>query len=372
MRTFKATYQIEASTFGDAESWAHAIAREQTIECIDEGVPHAWILEEVLGKVINVSAHDDQRYLAEIAYNSDVTGDELPQMLNVVYGNTAIHVGVKLVGLELPPDSLRGFPGPRFGIEGVRRAVGAPSGPLICTVLKPMGLSPEELGELAYQCVLGGVDLMKDDHSLAMQHWAPFEKRVEAITKAVDRANRETGRSVIYCPSLLSPIDKLEERARFAKQAGAGGYLIMPGHTSWDSVRFIASSDELSLPIMCHPSGIGGMCNSPMNGLSHSVMYAAYPRLAGADVSIYPSFGGRYGFSKDLCVQVAEDCRDLCGIFKPILPSPGGGMKLELAAMLHDMYGDDAVFLFGGAAMQYRDKIADGIRVIRDALDGSA
>lgn len=365
---FKVTYRIQAASPRDADEWAKSVAREQTIECIDEGVPHQFILDEVLGKVTELTDQGDGSYLAECTYNADIVGGQLPQLLNVIYGNTSMHVGVKLADIEMPEEMQKQFPGPRFGAEGLRKAAGGNSGPLICTVLKPIGLMPEELAELAYQCVLGGVDMIKDDHSLSNQHWAPFHKRVETIAAAVAKGNAETGNSTIYAPSMLCPMDQFENHARFAKQAGAGGYLVMPGLTGFDSVRFLAASDELSMPIMMHPSGIGTFCNSTTTGLSHSMMYAAYPRLVGADVSIYPSFGGRYGFSKELCVQVANDCRDPEGLFKPIMPSPGGGMKLELAKLLYEMYGDDAVFLFGGGAMRYKDRIADGIRELKAAL----
>jgi ribulose-bisphosphate carboxylase large chain len=365
---FKVTYQIVSASPAEAESWAKSVAREQTIECIDEGVPHQFIFDEVLGKVTNLVDQADGTYLAECTYRSDVVGGQLPQLLNVIYGNTSMHVGVKLAGIEMPAEMQAQFPGPRFGIAGVRRATGRQQGPLICTVLKPMGLSPEELAELAYQCVLGGVDMIKDDHSLSNQPWARFRARVEAVAAAVAKGNRETGNSTLYAPSMLCPLDTFFEHARFAKEAGATGYLVMPGLTGFDGIRALAASEELSMPIMMHPSAIGSLANAGTNGLSPSMLYAAYPRLAGADISIYPSFGGRYGFSKELCVQVAEACRDPKGLFKPIMPSPGGGMKLSLAKTLYAMYGDDAVFLFGGEAMRYKDRIADGIRELRAAL----
>lgn len=368
MERFFVTYEIQATSQGDADDWAHAVAREQTIECIDEGVPHPWILDEVLGKVEHVSQLDEERFEARVGYNVAASGDELPQLLNIIYGNTSLHIGVRLTGLEVPQSMERFLPGPRFGIEGVRRQSGRASGPLICTVLKPMGLSPDELAEIAYQCVLGGVDMIKDDHSLAMQSWAPFRPRVEAIATAVARANAETGRSALYAPSMLCPLDQFEQRARFAVEAGAGAYLVMPGLTGWDSIRFLAASEDLSRPIMMHPSAIGTFVNAPTNGFTHQMFYATYPRLMGADISIYPSFGGRYGFSKELCIDVAQRCRDPKGLFRPIMPSPGGGMRLELAPMLHAMYGDDAVFLFGGGAMRYRDRIAEGLRELRAAL----
>lgn len=370
MADFWGTYELKAGGSTEAVDWAKSVAREQTIECIDEAVPHAFILNEILADVEEVTDQGHGIYRARIRYNSDITGGELPQMMNVLYGNSSIHVAVRLVDVEFSPDVQVMFPGPQFGAAGVREIVGG-AGPMVCAVLKPMGLTPDELAERAYECVLGGVDLIKDDHSLAMQKWAPFEARVEAISRAVAKANAETGNSTIYAPSMLCPVDKLEERARFAVQTGAGGYLLMPGITGYDSVRFLAATPELSRPIMFHPSGMGSFTNAGLNGLSHSVMYALYPRLMGADISIYPSFGGRYGFSKELCIKVAEDCRDPSLPFKPILPSPGGGMKLELAPLLREMYGPDAVFLFGGGLMRYQDKIASGIRELKAALVGT-
>jgi ribulose-bisphosphate carboxylase large chain len=368
MHGFTATYQIQASSLEDAKNWAASVAREETIECIDEGVPHAFILDEVLGKVVTVSERGPSGYNAVIFYNREITGNELPQLLNILYGNSSMHVGVKLVDISIPEDTLKAFPGPRYGAKGVREKTKRQTGPLLCTVLKPVGLTPKELAELAYQCVLGGVDIIKDDHSFGMQKWAPFEKRVETIAAAVAKGNAETGNSTLYAPSMNCSLDKFEEHARFAVQAGAGAYLVMPGLTGWDSIRFLASSKELSLPIMAHPSGMGSIPNAGTNGLSHSMLYAIYPRLVGADVSIYPSFGGRYGFSKELCVQVANDCRNPNGLFQPILPAPGGGMTIELAKLLREMYGDDAVFLFGGGAMRYKDRIASGVKELRAAL----
>jgi ribulose 1,5-bisphosphate carboxylase large subunit-like protein len=41
-----------------------------------------------------------------------------------------------------------------------------------------MGLSSPELGELAYKLALGGIDVIKDDHGLTDQCFAPFEERI--------------------------------------------------------------------------------------------------------------------------------------------------------------------------------------------------
>src|SRR2546430_10425051 len=41
--------------------------------------------------------------------------------------------------------------------------------PLLCTALKPLGRSAPELAQLTYGFARAGIDLIKDDHSLADQ-----------------------------------------------------------------------------------------------------------------------------------------------------------------------------------------------------------
>lgn len=368
MKQFFATYRLQAVSEADARAWGETVAREQTIECIDEAVPHQFILDEILARVVDLHRVSEHSYEVKIAFNEAVTGGQFQQLINVLYGNSAMHSAVKLVDVDLPDSVAAGLPGPQFGITGLRKLLNSADAPMVCAVLKPLGLTPTELAERAYRCALGGADIVKDDHGLADQRWAPFQPRVEAIAGAVARANRETGYNTLYAPSLNCPIDQFEVRARFARQAGAGAYLVMPGLTGYDSIRLLASSQELSMPILSHPSVIGSFAHGAANGLTPTVLYAVYPRLAGADISIYPGFGGRYGFSREICVDIAKACRDPDGPLQPILPSPGGGMRLELAATLSAMYGNDAIYLFGGAAMKYRDRISDGIRQLKHAL----
>ena len=104
---------------------------------------------------------------------------------------------------------LRSFRGPRFGRDGLRERLGVPTRPLLCTALKPLGLSPEGLAELAYRFALGGIDIIKDDHGLADQNFARFRDRVQRCAEAVARANRETGGRSIYVPNVTAPFDEI-------------------------------------------------------------------------------------------------------------------------------------------------------------------
>src|SRR5690606_41683670 len=108
------------------------------------------------------------------------------------------------------------------GREGLRALVGAPDRPLLGTALKPMGFPADKLAELAYQFALGGLDIVKDDHSLANQPTAPFDRRLEACAAAVRRANEETGGATLYVPNITGPADQVLKPALLAQELGAG------------------------------------------------------------------------------------------------------------------------------------------------------
>jgi ribulose-bisphosphate carboxylase large chain len=238
--------------------------------------------------------------------------------------------------------------GPRFGIEGLRRLFDAPDRPLLATALKPMGFSPERFADLAYELALGGIDMIKDDHSLANQSFADFEARVRACSDAVRRANEQTGFNAVYMPSINAPHGLLDERVRIALDAGARGLLILPGITGFDFMRDAAARDDVAVPIMGHPALLGGFVSSPTGGIAHSVLFGTLMRLAGADVSIFPNFGGRFSFSAEACSEISGACREPIDGIHPIWPAAGGGMTMDRTTEMLDFYGRDVVLLIGG------------------------
>ena len=99
------------------------------------------------------------------------------------------------------------------------------------------------------------------------------------------------------------------------------------------------------------------------------MMYGVLQRLAGSDISVFPNVGGRFGFSAEECVAIADACRDPAGIGKPIFPSPGGGMSVDRAADMAAMYGDDVVYLIGGSLLRHGDRIGEAVTAMRRAVD---
>ncbi|MEN8114851.1 MAG: ribulose 1,5-bisphosphate carboxylase large subunit, partial [Actinomycetota bacterium] len=92
----------------------------------------------------------------------------------------------------------------------------------------------------------------------------------------------------------------------------------------------------------------GGFVSSPMGGIAHDVLYGTIMRFAGADLSIFPNYGGRFSFSETECASIADACRRPIDGIRPILPAPGGGMTMDRVGEIVEFYGNDVALLIGG------------------------
>ena len=346
MNAILATYRIAAKDEAEARALAIDLCYEQTAELPPDLVSPA-ITERFVAKTLDLKASTPGTWLAQVAFNPECAGPDFPQFLNLLWGNISLKPGFRLEGLSLPQDFLKQFPGPKLGGVGWRALTGIQHRPLVCTALKPMGLSAQELADQAFAMALGGVDCIKDDHGLADQGMAPFAQRIQRVQEAIVKAGAKTGRQSIYIPNVTGTQEHLLERAHFAKQQGVKALMLLPGLQGLDSLRALAQAN-LGLPIMAHPAGLGSFVTSNGNGIAHHLIFGTLLRLAGADATVFPSFGGRFGFTEDECRGIGAACRDPLGTFPSILPAPGGGMTAERLKAMRRAYGRDAMYLVGG------------------------
>jgi ribulose-bisphosphate carboxylase large chain len=328
---------------GDPKDVADAIRVEQTIEFPFDLAPE-WIQQTVVGRIEKIRGSN-----VTISYDQGVAGGGITQLLNVLWGNVSLFPGVRITGLHLPDSYLADFHGPRFGIDGLREIVEAPTGPLICTAVKPMGTDPQGLGEMAATIARAGFHIIKDDHGLADQPWARWKERTRVIAEHVNQAREEAGTKSLYMPSLNVPADRILDAAHEAKEAGAGALLVLPGVSGFDAMRMLADDDSLALPIMAHPSFLGSNVVNPDQGIDHGILFGTLMRLAGADIAIFPNYGGRFSFSPAECAQIKDLCHAPLGNLARSWPSPGGGMTLDRLGELTEFYGEDVALLIGGA-----------------------
>lgn len=368
---FSVVYRLVGSE-ADCRARADEICVEQTIEFPLDLVGRSDIREGIVGRVEEFSPLAPDRYEAFVSYAVETVGHELSQLLNVAFGNTSLKPGIRLERLLLSETLLAHFRGPRFGRRGLRELFDAPERPLLCTALKPMGLSPAELAALASQFALGGIDVIKDDHGLADQPFCRFEERVARCAEAVRRASEQTGEPCVYAPNGSAPVAQLRERALEAKQLGAGALLVAPGLVGFDGMRSLADDDAIGLPILCHPALQGSAVVHPDSGISPYVVFGQLPRLGGADAIIFPSYGGRFSFTEEDCRALVDGTACPMGELRAILPMPAGGMNVARVPEMLRFYGRDIMLLIGGDLHRDAAGLVESCRHFRQLVERGA
>jgi ribulose-bisphosphate carboxylase large chain len=103
--------------------------------------------------------------------------------------------------------------------------------------------------------------------------------------------------------------------------------------------------------------------------MSHGVIFGQLARLAGADATIFPNFGGRFSFSREECAEIVRATREPMGQLKTIFPAPGGGMSLARVPEMLETYGRDLIFLIGGGLFQHGPDLLDNCKYFRSMIE---
>jgi ribulose-bisphosphate carboxylase large chain len=369
---FSVEYILSGSAAA-AQAAAQKMTVEQTVEFPQEALPAGDIADELVGRIEAFEPLEGGRQRAVISYAVETAGRDLPQLLNVLLGLSSLLPGIRVNRLlEIPDALLNQYQGPRFGPAGLREIVGVYDRPLICTAIKPMGLSSEQLADLAYRCARGGIDIVKDDHGIGNVVWSPFEERMARVAEAVERANAETGRRAIYAANVSGPQDQIVERALIAKQAGAGAVMAAPASDGLDAIRVLASDEEIGLPVLSHPtlSGVFLAAGEASSGFSHALYYGQLQRLAGADSVIFVNMGGRFPVSEEDIANLLDACRAPMGDLPPVMPMPGGGMTLPRVPALLEFFGRESIFLMGGGLHTASPDLEGNVEAFLRAVGG--
>ena len=347
-----ATYRITASE-SESRVRAEALAAEQSVEMPVGAIADKRIADEVVATVESIRPQAGQ-FEVVLGIAPATTGNEASQFVNMLFGNCSLQPEVELIDVELPAGYEKAFPGPRFGIDGIRKLAGVRTRALTCTALKPQGSSPETLAKLARTFALAGIDVIKDDHGIANQAYAPFERRVPAVQRAITEANRETGGRTLYAPTFSGGPRALAEQTRIAKECGVKMALVAPMLIGLPA--FVELQVELDIPVMAHPAFAGAGRIAP------PLLLGKLFRLLGADATIFPNHGGRFSYSRATCHAIAAAARDPWLTLRPTLPVPAGGMTIERVQEMLEGYGPHTMLLIGGALLSAGEKLLERSR----------
>lgn len=360
----EAVYQL-TGTKTEAQSLAEKVALEQSLEVPREIAEAAPLPEGTIGQVTGVTEHEEG-WRATVQYATWLASGRPSQLLNLLGGNCSMLPGVRLVDVRLPDELVREFAGPRYGIPGLRKLLGIPERPLLCSAIKPRGVSNEQLAEVASAMALGGCDLIKDDHNLVDRSPQEFTNRVTQTQQAVQDAVSRTGRPCLYLPYLAAGPADWSAYLEAIEKAGIRGVLISPMLMGFDAVWHLRQHTDLIL--MAHPTLAGGPLLGTHHGITPAVLLGKIMRLVGIDASVFPNAGGRFAFTQDICMDLAKALRDPLGPGQPAWPTPAGGMSVNSIDEQADLYGPDTCWLVGGAMLSHPEGIEAGAASLREAL----
>lgn len=337
------TYHVRSGA-ADIAARAQGIAVEQSVEMPLAAIDDPAVLSGIVGQVEDIADLGDSLFSVRISLALATIGEDAGQLANMLFGNTSLQEDVTLADVALPDALIARFARPRYRIPRLRRTLGAPHRALTASALKPQGLPPDRLGKLAERLALGCLDVIKDDHGLAEQRYSPFPDRIRHVTAGIARAISQTGHQTQYVPSLTGNLDQLREQATIVRDTGLTCIMIAPMIAGLPALQALATEFP-DLTIFAHPA-LGGLRIAP-----DLLIGKLFPML-GADAVIFPSFGGRFGYSQATCQRLAENTRSFGAI-----PVPAGGMTLARTEEILDFYGPDTMLLIGGNLLLAREEI---------------
>nr|WP_294544085.1 RuBisCO large subunit C-terminal-like domain-containing protein [uncultured Rhodopila sp.] len=346
---FTATYRVRAAE-ADIEARAQAIAVEQSVEMPLAAIDDETVLSGIVGAVQDIADLGAGLFEVRIGLATATVGRDAGQFLNILFGNTSLHEDVALWDVAVPEALAEAFGGPRHGIAALRQRLKLQGRALAGSALKPQGLPPDRLALLAEHLARGGLDFIKDDHGLANQSYSLFAERVRACAAGVARGVRATGHPTRYIPSVTGDLDQMRAQAALAREEGLDCLMVAPMISGFPAVQALVR-DFPDMAVFAHPSLAGAARIAP------DLLIGGLFRLIGADAVIFPTYGGRFGYSQDTCRRLAANARRSDDGMKRALPVPAGGIGLERIGEILDFYGEDTMLLIGGSLLLAREHI---------------
>jgi ribulose-bisphosphate carboxylase large chain len=307
-----------------------------------------------------------------IAHPLENFGAKIPNLLSVLLGEGAFYspgiAAVRLTDITFPDAWAEQFPGPRFGVAGLRDLLNVHDRPFFMGVVKPnIGLTPAEFAALAEEGWKGGLDVAKDDEMLPDAPWSPLAERARLCGAARKRAEAATGERKMYVANATDEIGALRRHHDDAVAGGANALLLNTIPLGISAARYVREFSQV--PILGHFAMSAALSRSPSIGVDSSVL-TLLQRLAGCDVILFAGTGARMRTSYEEMRSNIEACRRPLGRIAASLPVPGGSSRpADVGATLAGCGGVDFGLVAGRAVFNHPDGPFGGAKSFRQAWE---
>ena len=313
-----------------------------------------------------------RHYIIQVAFPEANFGPQLPMLLTTAVGNISMAGRIKVLDLRLPEKYVAGFQGPKFGIPGVRKLLGVQGRPLLNNMIKPCtGYTPEVGVELFRAAALGGCDIVKDDELLANASFNEIQARVKLYMQAERQVYEETGEHTLYTVNVTDEVPKVFENAHRAVELGCNAIMVNYLVTGLPVLRALAEDPAVNVPILAHMDMAGALYMSEWHGISSHLVLGKFPRLAGADIVVFPAPYGKAPGLPEKFVRVAQNLAFPLYDLKPTFPMPSGGITPKMVPAVIKDLGPDIVIGSGGGIHAHPQGPVAGARAFRQAIDAT-
>lgn len=349
-------------------------------------------LERYKGRVYNIENVPgyEQMFYAYIAYPIDLfeynsVTNVLTSLLGSLFGLKILRA-LRLEDIRFPISYVSTCGGPPNGMVIERDKLNKYGRSLLGSPIKPkLGLSAKNYGRAVYECLRGGLDFTKDDESVHSQAIIQWRHRFEFVMEAVQKAEAETGeRKGHFLNVTAATPEEMYKRAEFAKELGApiimhdyiiGGICANTGLANWCRENGILLHVQRTMHAVID--------RHPFHGI-HSRVFSKVLRLSGGDHLHTGTVVGRLEAERNSTLGNIDILRESYVKKNPdygimfdqnwsvtpgVFPVASGGIHVGHMPELVSIFGDDAVFLFGGATLGHPWGNAAGAAANRIALE---
>ena len=338
-------------------------ARVESVEILEE------VTDPSLPGAKNPQQGPIKRAKVSLSFPLATIGTSLVGLWTAVAGNLfelSPFSGLKLEGLELPPDFTGAQLSPQFAIEGTRKLANVYERPIIGTIIKPsVGLSPQETADLVGHLANAGLDFIKDDELQSGSPHSPFEARVKAVMRVVNTHADKTDKKVMVAFNVSGEVDDMLRRHDLV--LAEGGTCIMVNMLAVGLPAIQALRKHSQLPLHGHRAGWGMFARHPLLGMSYPV-FSSFYRLAGVDHLHVNGLRNKFCEPDASVIRSAKACLTPINNSPPVMPVFSSGQTAAQAPDTFAALGStNLMYLAGGGIMGHPDGPAAGVESLKEA-----
>lgn len=309
-------------------------------------------------------------FVVRIGYPEVNIDDNLPLLIGTITGNIMSMPYLKLLDIDFPEKFVKKFPGPKFGLQGIRDILGVKDRPLLNNMIKPCtGYTPEVGAKLFFEAAAGGVDVIKDDELIGgNREFNTLAERVKRNMDAAHRAEDIKHEKTLYACNITDEVSRLKDNAMTVIENGGNCIMVDVHGVGYSAVRMLAEDPEITVPILGHSCFNGAFTASPYQGMSSKVVMKIC-RIMGCDIYLTQPPYGKFDNTFDNYIINMITAKAPMYDVKPMLPFVGGGVVPGLVPKFMSDAGNDILMGVGAGIHAHPMGPRAGAKAFREAID---